>query len=762
MKEMESSEKFPTNIAELITKAIGSAPKEVRSPIPFYDFMERIAREPKFYLRDVFQLFYDMVYYYVRKILGQQINPNLPQIPPQYDLSRLLVKGCDNPFFADRIFAERFIDLVNSFKRRTSQNHLILFEGPPGSGKSTFLNNLTQKVEEFTQLPDGAVYKTYWRIDIAAIHSEGTPYSVFNGEERDQLQEHLQISNEELRSRKSIDFSCPRHDHPILQIPKNIRQTILDGLIPDKKFKDKLFNDTEYEWVLRDVPCNICQSLYSVMLDRLKEPTKVLSMIYARRAVFKRLFGVGISVFNPSDPINEEPFVNKFMEDALRYLLRTDNIDFTFSDLSFTNNGIYALMDIKENNLERLFRLHGIISDGIHKVGLVEERIKSLFLGLVNPEDKIHFEGVKSFQDRIIYVRTPYVLDYKTEVEIYKDKFGEHVETRFLPGVLQNFAKIIISSRVNKNSTTMKQWISQPGKYQKFLDQNLVLLKILLYSWDIPEWLDEEDLKKLDSQLLSQILKESADEGFQGISGRHSIQLLGEFLEQFPNDTKQITMDKVVDFFLQSNIKEAKGIPEDFIPLLSNTYDYKVVQEVKESLYDFNQEEIENRIGNYLYAINFDIGETVKSPYTGDEIEVSEDYFKAFEMVMLGTNSSTLERKKFRREMSQTYVNTTLAQEIQVESRSLKETTQFKKLYSRYIKYLKENSIAPYSGNQNFRRALLDFKAPAFSNYDEKTKRDIRFLVSNLKNKFGYSTDGAIEIANYVLENRLENKFLGL
>jgi predicted Ser/Thr protein kinase len=759
---MESSEKTSRSIEELIAKAIGTEPKEVRSPIPFYEFIELVAKEPKFYLRDVFQLFYDMVFYYVNKTPSYRINTNLPQLSQQYDLNNLLVKDCDNPFFADRIFADRFIDLVNSLKRRTSQNHLILFEGPPGSGKSTFLNNLAQKVEEYAQLPEGALYKTYWRINVETFRAEGSPYSVFNGEERDQLQEHLKIPNEELKTRKSIDFSCPRHDHPILQIPKSIRQTILDELIPDKKFKEKLFNDAEYEWVLRDVPCNICQSLYSVMLNRLKDPNKIFNMIFARKAVFKRLFGVGISVFNPSDPIAEEPFTNEFIEDALRYILRTDNIDFTYSDLSFTNNGIYALMDIKENNRERLFRLHGIISDGIHKVGLVEERIKSLFLGLVNPEDKIHFEGVKSFQDRIIYVRIPYVLDYKTEVEIYRDKFGDRIENRFLPGVIQNFAKIIIASRVNKNSPAIKQWIPQPGKYQKFLDQNLLLLKICLYAGDLPEWLDEDDLKKLDSRLLAQILQESSDEGYQGISGRHSIQLLGEFLEQLPDDGKQITMNQIVNFFNQYDFKGAKEIPDDFIPILSNNYDYKVVQEVKESLYDFNQEEIENRISNYLYAISFDIGETVKSPYTNDEIEVSEDYFKSFEVVMLGANSSTVERKKFRREMSQTYVNTTLAQEIQVENRALKDTTQFKKLYSRYVKYLKESAIEPYSGNQNFRRALLDFKTPAFANYDDRTKRDIRFLINNLKSKFGYSTDGAIEIANYVLENRLENKFSGL
>jgi len=56
--------------------------------------------------------------------------------------------------------------------------------------------------------------------------------------------------------------------------------------------------------------------------------------------------------------------------------------------LALTNNGIYALMDIKDNNITRLLSLHGIISDGVHKVEHIEEKINTLFLGLVNPEDK--------------------------------------------------------------------------------------------------------------------------------------------------------------------------------------------------------------------------------------------------------------------------------------------------------------------------------------------------------------------------------------
>ncbi|MBT7737059.1 hypothetical protein HN709_05220 [Candidatus Peregrinibacteria bacterium] len=46
-------------------------------------------------------------------------------------------------------------------------------------------------------------------------------------------------------------------------------------------------------------------------------------------------------------------------------------------------------MDLKENNVKRLHAYHGIISDGVHKIDLAEERITTLFLGLVNPGEEV-------------------------------------------------------------------------------------------------------------------------------------------------------------------------------------------------------------------------------------------------------------------------------------------------------------------------------------------------------------------------------------
>ena len=157
-------------------------------------------------------------------------------------------------------------------------------------------------------------------------------------------------------------------------------------------------------------------------------------------------------------------------------------------------------MDIKENNIRRLMDLHGIISDGVHKVGHIEERIKTLVCWL-NKSRQIKNITKKylRFRDRVITVSVPYVLDYKTEVLIYKNKFGASVEEKFLPRVLENVAKIIIASRLKRESTAIANWLKSFRKYEKYTDKDFMLLKMELYAGIVPDWISEEDRKKPDN-----------------------------------------------------------------------------------------------------------------------------------------------------------------------------------------------------------------------------------------------------------------------
>lgn len=736
--------------------------KERRPPIPFNDFLYLAATNPRLVFRDIFQIYYDMVHYFVPKG-DDEFKRDADHIGFfKYDTSKLFQTDCDDPYFADRLFANRFMNMTKDFRKGTQNNRIYIFEGPPGSGKSTFLNNLIHKFEEYTKTPEGISYKTYWRLDIEKLggfqSKEMQKYKMFEEEQNNNRGNNNNHFNN--FPEKYLEFSCPNHDHPILQIPKYYRRQFMDELITDEKFKEQLFNDKEYEWVLKDLPCSICSSIQKTLNDRLGDPLEVFSMINARSNYYNRQLGEGVSVFNPGDPANDKPISKPSLQFMINDLLKNDEINYSYSYLAKTNNGILALMDIKEFNIDRLKAYHGIISDGVHKVDLTEEYIRTLFIGLVNPEDKIHYDKVKSFQDRIISVRIPYVLDYNTEVAIYKNKFSDKIIEMFLPRVIENFAKIIIASRLENDSPALKKWINKPEKYSKYLDKNLLLLKMDVFIGIIPEWISEEDIRRFDKNTRKEIIETSENEGQKGISGRKSLNVFNDFYSKCMLNNRLITMDDVRDYFTNQKDELHADIPQDLIDKLVDLYDYDVVQEVKESIYYYNESHISTDIQNYLFAINFEIGERRKSPITGEVIEITEDYLQNFEKRMLGSASTLQARQHFREDTQSEYVSVTLTQEVKLENKPITHTKLYRFLFERYTRNLKENALAPYLDNDNFRRAIQSYGTTSFNTFDERLKRDVSMLINNLIVKFNYKSDlAAQQVSLYVLDKGIASKY---
>ncbi|SMC21700.1 putative serine protein kinase, PrkA [Desulfacinum hydrothermale DSM 13146] len=743
--------------------------RESSQILGFQDFLALAARHPDRIFRNVHQRFHDMVMSYIGE--GRDEYPNDPESIHFvfYDCSRLFVEGTDHPFFADRLFANRFVNLVSTFRRGAQQNRIYIFEGPHGCGKSTFLNNLLLKFELYTSTEQGACYETLWRIDKRELGA---------GADREahyllsQLR-HLVDSSPAARSGSAsepawaftgkdiLEVPCPSHDNPVLLIPKAYRRDVLEELIEEGDFKRRLFEEKQYEWVFRDQPCTICQSLYDNLLELLERPEKVYRIIHARRYRFNRRLGQGVSVYNPGDqPTRDRVLANSQIQQQLNALLRDSNrVRYLYSRYANTNNGVYALMDVKAHNRERFADLHGIISEGVHKVEDMEENVHSLFLALMNPEDQVSITEERSFADRITYIKIPYILDYKTEVQIYKNIFGEDIERYFLPRVLHNFAKVIISTRLKPQSEAMGEWISRPEKYYAYCDRDLRLLKMEIYTGNIPPWLDEGDRKNFTAKRRHRIIAESEGEGDRGITGRDSQNIFIDFFSAHARPDRLITMDMVYQFFRKFQNGSGEYISPDFLDSLVRLYDYTVLEEVKESLYDYNEERIAREIQNYLFGVNFEPGSRVRCVYTGEELEISEQFFEAVEKRLLGRRASLSQRRDFRRDVQHRYTSRTLSHEMRLEGKPIDQTDLYGDLHERYVHNLKENVLDPFVGNDHFRAAVKDFATEAFRTYDARLRDDVAHLVENLTQRYGYSVQGAKEVTLYVLDKNLVESF---
>ncbi len=724
------------------------------------EFLSLTSEKPMLVLRNVFQLFSDMIHYYVEEDDEYKDDPqniNYKTI----NCDKLLVKDTPTPFFSDLPLANRLVRLADSFREGAQQNKVYVFIGPPGSGKSTFLNNLLQKFQEFTHTEAGAYYEVLWRIDESKFGVK------LSDEVKNVLKEHYKLPKKASKERHSyLEFQCPSHDHPILLIPQEMRFELLEQLISGEA-KIKIFNKKEFSWIFNRKPCTICSSLFDAILARVGSAEDVFHMIYAKRFFFDRRLANGISVFNPGDKGPKDAVLsNPVIQNELSLLFKDSSVvDYIYSNYAKTNNGVYALMDVKGYNEKRFLDLHGIISEGIHKVDNIEENVNSLFIAVMNPEDKDKIAQQESFKDRIKEICVNYVLNFNEEVKIYYHSFGSQIKKRFLPGVLENFAKIIISSRLNPDSEAMEDWIKDPSKYSRYCDEDLFLLKLSIYNNKIPEWLDEEDLKRFDKNIRRRIIQESETEGQQGFSGRESINIFNDFynstrkkiLESDGNKkSRLIEMKDILEYF-DKHEEYYERIPHGFIDSIIRLYNYNVLQQMKECLFHQNEEQISKDIQNYLFASNYDLGEKVLSPYTNEYVEVTESFLSSIENNLLAKNVSDQERKKFRKETAEEF--TIHLQQMQASDSSITKTPIYKELYNTYIKNLRKNIFQPFVDYASFENAIKEYGTSKFQVYDNRTKEQVSYLIKNLINKFKYSDEGAKQICLYVLQNKIAEQF---
>jgi hypothetical protein len=304
----------------------------------------------------------------------------------------------------------------------------------------------------------------------------------------------------------------------------------------------------------------------------------------------------------------------------------------------------------------------------------------------------------------------------------------------------------------------MLEWIGSPEKYRHYCDENLQLLKMEIYTGYIPKWLQDEDRKRLTAKRRRRIIAESDAEGQHGISGRDSIKIFNDFFSTYAKEDKRINMSDLCKFFTKVNGDVRDLIPQGFLDSLLRMYDYTVLQEVKESLYCYNEEQIAREIQNYLFAINFEIGTSVTCTYTGEKLDITEEFVEGIENRLLGTAASRSQRTDFRKDAQREYTSRTLTQEIMVGGLSIAETRIFQDLRDRYIHNLKEKVLEPLLENANFRRAIKDFNQEDFKTYDKKIREDVAYLITNLGKKYRYSEQGAKEVCIYVIDNDLTKK----
>jgi len=752
--------------------------------LTFKEFLALIRENPDNAFSNHFQFFHKVITGNLKPLLDKKTSGDPENIGfVKYDSSQLFEENVDRPFFSDTLLNNKLMQVAGTFVHGSLQNKIYVFRGPPGCGKSTGINNMLKRCEEIANDKEGRRYEIFWKIKKEEIRKIlGTTHCVLNMKRSKQNEcgENTKVDKKQVcPDSPIIEVPCPSHDPPILILPKDKRMEYLEKLFADKKeFFKQLTTQKKYEWVFKDTCCTICESLFWQLFDVLTSVDKVLQMMYVRPYEFNRRLGEGISVFNPDDKEERNCIISdEFIQNELDMLFGGNKIKYVYSKYARTNYGFYVLMDVKKHNAVRLEELHNIISEGCHKVGHIEEGVNSIFLAIMNPDDipeednKKEGSGPKSilsdksFKDRQDVVNVSYMVDPEREIDVYRQTYSE-IDKSFLPRVLLNFAKAIISTRMKEPLDSVKEWIKYPSKYAKYCDSDLILLRMELYNnANLPKWISDEDKKSLKAPLRRKIIAEAMKkEGIEGCSGRDSINLFYKFFAPYVEAKKLINMKMLMEFFKNDHEGfEKSSIPSGFLKSLLDMYDYSVVQEVKESLFYYNEDQIVKDLLHYLFAIFQDIDDTKVCPYTKKEVKVTEDFLEEVEYRIIGNTLSESEKKTHREEFQESF-SQTISQELAGKANmrlgeAVKGTEIYKSLYEKCTYNLKQNVLNPFINNENFRRAIKDdYGTSNFASHDKRIKKDVERLIKNLQEKFGYTEKGAQEVCVYVIDEDLAKR----
>ncbi len=428
------------------------------------------------------------------------------------------------------------------------------------------------------------------------------------------------------------------------------------------------------------------------------------------------------------------------------------------------NRGILEYSDLLKRPLDAYKYLLMTMETGtINLQGILTE-LDIFFVGTSN---EIHLSAFKqhpdfnSFKGRFNFVTVPYLLDINDEQKIYQEQVnGLKEKASFEPHALEALCLFAIMTRLRVCQTK-----NFPDKKLANIATNLNPLEkaLFLAGVELPERLDIES-KQILRQGLEEVMNEyqndSLYEGKFGLSPRdlkHVIYRLASyhktvtFVEVLEYLAKLIAKKNEYDFLNMAPQADYHNPPR-FIDLIKEFSLDSFDNELRSSLGLVDDRSYEDFIRRYIENINALIkGEKIKNVTTGKYIEPDQFFIKEFESSIGLKEDAKVYRSHLISKLGAYYLDN--------PGKAILYTDVFPDLVDRLQESFRvEQKKVIMSISKN----IVYFEAELSKNVDpqkgtplsEENRKIIGAVVQNLKNKYNYSTMGAISSLKFIIKER--------
>ncbi len=315
---------------------------------------------------------------------------------------------------------EQIARILNAFVRERRVNRLILLHGPNGSAKSTLIACVLRALRAYSRCPEGALYRFAWVFPRRGAVQKGIGFGEANGARRTGVGSYAYLADDEVDSR----LACEVCDHPLFLIPGPERRRVIEALRAERP-EARDFVPSDY--IAHGDLCHKCRQIYEALLQSYQgDYAQVLRHVQVERFFIDPRYRNRAVTVEPQ--MRVDAGLHQLSMDAslgaLPPSLKHLSLFAPHGDLIDANRGVVEYNDL----LKRPFEAWKYLLSTCEKSSVSLENmivfLDAVFLGSTNDAQLDAFKESAefvAFKGRIELVRTPYLLDYSQEQEIYED-----------------------------------------------------------------------------------------------------------------------------------------------------------------------------------------------------------------------------------------------------------------------------------------------------------------------------------------------------
>lgn len=595
-----------------------------RSILSFEEYLQGFFEAPRQSARAVAQYLVDVFDHY-----GVETLPN-----PTGPVRRFRL--FDTPFLdgtgrvaGQEPVAEALYRVVHNFARQGRVDRLILLHGPNGSAKSTLVSALMAALEDYSHLPQGAVYRFHW-VFPNERRVKGSIGFGGEGPLAPPSEGYAHLEGDELEAR----IACEVRDHPLLLVPQEDRRRLLETECKPRQTSDGEGEFVLSDYLLRGSLCQKCQTIVrALMASYGGDWNRVMAHVQVERFYYSRRYLQGAVTVEPQISVDAAVRAQSLdrTPGSLPPALQTVNLLEPFGPLVNGNRGIIEYSDLLKRPLEAFKYLLGTSETAEVRMEHLVLQLDSVLIASTNESHLTAFKETpdfSSFKARMELVRVPYLRRFSEEREIYDRITDEAIGKHVAPHAVDVAARWAVLTRLKK---------PLPERYDEELRSLVDSLrpaeKLELYDTGrVPDRLSigqAKELRGITGALYEEGLSYPNFEGREGASAREVSAVLMNAAHQLESvcldvpsvieRIRELVKEKTLYPFLQQDIVDGYHDHEAFVDEVEGHWLDRVDDELREALGLVAEDQYRRAFERYvLHVSSWVKGERIENQVTGE------------------------------------------------------------------------------------------------------------------------------------------------